>query len=217
MRNAVQEIGGAVERVDDPAVALVGARDGAAFLAEKAVIRPRLGEFLAHDLLGAAVGGGDEIARPFDRHLQMLDLAEIALEAAPGAMRRFDHDIENCGDGSWDVSVRPGAGADRRMISILAAPRRPGLQFPPRDLSTVAQNREGGSANLGLANPETERMRSFPVGLTPSPNKSRKRNTDRRGYGCHILRCGFPPNLCDLRGGGRRGARPVGVPAQVLA
>src|ERR1700728_1310499 len=47
MRNAVQEIGGAVERIDDPAVALVGAGGGAAFLAEKAVIPPRLGEFLA--------------------------------------------------------------------------------------------------------------------------------------------------------------------------
>ena len=97
MRNAVQEIGGAVERIDDPAVALVGARARAAFLAEEAVIRPRLGELLAHDLLGAAVGGGDEIARPLERHLQMLDLAEIALEAAPGAMRRLDHDVEDCG------------------------------------------------------------------------------------------------------------------------
>jgi hypothetical protein len=47
VRDAVQEIGGAVERIDDPAVALVGAGAGAAFLAEKAVIRPRLGEVLA--------------------------------------------------------------------------------------------------------------------------------------------------------------------------
>ncbi len=97
MRNAVQEIGGAVERIDDPAVALVGARERAAFLAEKAVIRPRLGELLAQRLLGAAVGRGDEIARALERHLQMLDLAEIALEPAPGAMRRLDHDIENRG------------------------------------------------------------------------------------------------------------------------
>ena len=97
MRNAVQEIGGAVERIDDPAVALVGAGVRAAFLAEEAVIRPRLGELFAHRLLGAAVGGGDEIARPLQRHLQMLDLAEIALEPAPGAMRRLDHDVEDRG------------------------------------------------------------------------------------------------------------------------
>ena len=70
---------------------------GNVFLAEKAVIRPRLGELLAQGLLGAAVGRGDEIARALERHLQMLDLAEIALEPAPGAMRRFDHDIENRG------------------------------------------------------------------------------------------------------------------------
>ena len=86
MRDAVQEIGGAVERIDDPAVALVGAGARAAFLAEKAVIRPRLGELLAHDLLGAAVGRGDEIARTLERHLQILDLAEIALEAPAGAL-----------------------------------------------------------------------------------------------------------------------------------
>ena len=39
VRNAVQEIGGAVERVDDPAMTLVGAGAGAAFLAEEAVVR----------------------------------------------------------------------------------------------------------------------------------------------------------------------------------
>ena len=69
----------------------------AAFLAEKAVIRPRLGEVLAQDLLGAPIGGGDEIARPFQRDLQILDLAEIALEAFAGAKRGLDHHIEQCG------------------------------------------------------------------------------------------------------------------------
>jgi hypothetical protein len=103
MRNAVQEIGRAVERIDDPAMRLVGALARAAFLTQKAVIRSRLGELGAHDFLGAAVGGGDEIARPLERNLQVLDLAEIALEAAAGAVRGLDHDIENSGvehDGS---------------------------------------------------------------------------------------------------------------------
>ncbi len=97
MRNAVQKIGRAVERIDDPAMGFVGAFVRAAFLAEEAVIGPRLGELFAHDLLGALVGGGDEIARPLQRNLQLLDLAEIALEAAPGAMRRLDHDVEDGG------------------------------------------------------------------------------------------------------------------------
>ena len=69
----------------------------AAFLAEEAVIRPRLGEVVAQDLFGAPVGGGDEIARPFQRDLQVFDLAEIALEAFAGAERGLDHHVEQCG------------------------------------------------------------------------------------------------------------------------
>ena len=97
MRNAVQEVGGAVEGVHDPAMTPVGAGARTAFLAEKAVGRPRLGQFLVDDLLGAAIGGGDEIARPLERHLQMLDLAEIALEASPRTARGLDHDVEHGG------------------------------------------------------------------------------------------------------------------------
>jgi hypothetical protein len=70
---------------------------GAAFLAEEAVIRPRLGKLLAHNRLSAMIGGSDEIARPFDRNLQVLDFTEIAFEAAAGAMRGLDHDIEERG------------------------------------------------------------------------------------------------------------------------
>ncbi len=40
--DAVQEVGGAVERIDDPAMTFVGTGARAAFLAEEAVIRPRL-------------------------------------------------------------------------------------------------------------------------------------------------------------------------------
>jgi hypothetical protein len=42
LRDAVQEIRSAVERIDDPGVALVVAFAGTAFLADKAVTRPRL-------------------------------------------------------------------------------------------------------------------------------------------------------------------------------
>ncbi len=97
MRNAVQEIRGAVERIDDPAVRLVGAFALAAFLAEKAVAGPRLRQFGVKRFLGAAVGGGDEIGRTFQRDLQILDFAEIALERARGLARGGDHDIEQGG------------------------------------------------------------------------------------------------------------------------
>ena len=58
----MQEVGGAVERIDDPGMGLVGALVAAAFLAEEAVAGPRLGELGAQDLLGAMIGGADEIA-----------------------------------------------------------------------------------------------------------------------------------------------------------
>ena len=142
MRNAVQEIGGAVERIDDPAMALVGAGTRAAFLAEKAIGRPRLGEFLVDDLLGAAVGGGDEIARPLERHLQMLDLAEIALEAAPGTARGLDHDIEH--GGMQHGGPVPVAAAWRKG-TFLSAPATAGEGDHP------AKQGGGGGAGLNAA------------------------------------------------------------------
>ena len=45
-------------------------------------------------LVGTAIGHGDEIGRPLQRHLEILDLAEIALEAAAGAARGLDHDVD---------------------------------------------------------------------------------------------------------------------------
>ena len=93
----MQEIGGAVERIDDPGVGRVGAVVAAAFLAEEAVAGPRLGQLGAQRLLGLAVGGGDEIARALERHLEVLDLAEVALERARGLARGGDHHIDEGG------------------------------------------------------------------------------------------------------------------------
>ena len=107
----------------------VGARTRAAFLAEKAVGRPRLGQFLVDDLLGTAIGGGDEVARPLERHLQMLDLAEIALEAAPGAARGLDHDVED--GGMQHGGPVPVAGVRRKPAVFIGARNGiPSLTFP---------------------------------------------------------------------------------------
>ena len=81
-RDAVQEIRGAVERIDDPAMGAVGAFDFAALLHQEAIAGPRAGQLLEQDLLGAVVGGADEIRWALERDLQLLDLAEIAREAA---------------------------------------------------------------------------------------------------------------------------------------
>src|SRR6202035_4946953 len=94
LRNAVQEVGGAVERIDDPGVGLVVARARAAFFTDKAVTGARLGEVLVQHLLGAAIGHGDEVGRPLQRYLKIFDFAEVALEATTGAARRLDHDVE---------------------------------------------------------------------------------------------------------------------------
>src|SRR5262249_24122821 len=87
-------IGSAVERIDDPAVGLVGAVDASAFLAYEAVARARLGKLAAQHLLGAMVGRADEIAGSLERDLQPLDLAEVALEPARGLLRGPDHHVE---------------------------------------------------------------------------------------------------------------------------
>ena len=96
---------GAVERIDDPGMGLVGALAPAAFLAEEAVARAGCDELLVQDLLGALVGGGDEVRRALERDLQVLDLAEIALERARGLARGLDHDVEEGGAEHDETSI----------------------------------------------------------------------------------------------------------------
>ena len=83
-RNAVQEVAGAVERVDDPAVGLVRALDHAALLHQEAVARAGLGQLPVQRLLGAVVGAGGEVGRALDGDLQLLQLAEVARQPAAG-------------------------------------------------------------------------------------------------------------------------------------
>src|SRR5499426_4543947 len=95
--NSVQKVQRAVERIDDPAVSLIAAFARAAFLAQKTVAGTRMLELVAQDFLGAPVGSGDEIGWPLERRLQMLDLAEIALERAARLARGLDHHVEEGG------------------------------------------------------------------------------------------------------------------------
>jgi hypothetical protein len=43
------------------------------------------------------IGGADEVTRAFHGHLEVLELAEVALKAPAGAVRRLDHDVEDRG------------------------------------------------------------------------------------------------------------------------
>ena len=65
----------------------------AAFFHEEAVARPRAGQLGMEDLLGAMIGGGDEIGGSLERDLQLLHLAEIAREAAAGLAGGGEHHI----------------------------------------------------------------------------------------------------------------------------
>ena len=126
-RDAVQEVGGAVERVDVPGVALVGALDGAAFLHDEAVAGPRLRELLEQRGLGLLVGGGDEVARALDRDLQVLDLAEVALQPAPRLEGGGGHDVHQGGAdhrGGEARRVRAGKVETRRSWGSRAASNR---------------------------------------------------------------------------------------------
>src|SRR3546814_16133808 len=81
VRQAVQEVAGAVEGIDDPAPpALVARRHLGGFLHEKAIAGTRLLPPVADRLFGLAVGGGDEVRRALSRTLQVPDPAEVPLK-----------------------------------------------------------------------------------------------------------------------------------------
>src|SRR5262249_29727656 len=101
--------------LEEPGASLARALARARFFAETPVAGACVHELLAQGLLGAVVGRAHEIRRPLERHLQLLNLAEIALEPAPGLARGLDHDVEeggveHCGPRAVD---RAGGSARR--------------------------------------------------------------------------------------------------------
>ena len=111
-RNAVQEIGGAVERIDDPAMRAVGALDLFTFLAEEAVGGACLHQLVADDLLRLQIRLADEIARSLHGNLQVLHFAEIAAERLSCLEGSLNHDIEKSRTGHR-VSLDKADSADR--------------------------------------------------------------------------------------------------------
>src|SRR3546814_7624972 len=71
----MQEIRGAVERVDDEARLALVALDLARFLHQETPAGARMAEFVVQGALGGLIGLRHEIGGPLLRHLQMLDLA----------------------------------------------------------------------------------------------------------------------------------------------
>ena len=95
--NGVQKIRGTVERVDDPTMGWVVTFDLAALLHQEAVARARTGKLGMNDIFGAVIGGADKICRTLERDLKLLDLAEIAREAAAGFAGGGKHNVDQRG------------------------------------------------------------------------------------------------------------------------
>ena len=95
LRQAMQEVRGSIERVNDPAMDPVSLGLGAAFLADKPKFRSGTHQFVADRFLGTPVGGGNEIRGALARHLELLNFAEVARQVAPCAPGSLVHDVDN--------------------------------------------------------------------------------------------------------------------------
>ncbi len=98
VRHAVQEVGGSVQRVDDPAPGPVLRPGGAGFLHQEGVAGARLVQFLLQRLFGAQIGLGDEIGRAFDADLQLLDFGKVAQQPLRRLLGGVGHDGQMRGE-----------------------------------------------------------------------------------------------------------------------
>src|SRR3546814_17950913 len=105
MRDAVKEIGSAVQWIDDPAETRVLALLLADFLHHIAPVGSRLHQDFANVLFGLVIGGRDSIGGTFARHLTRLDLVEVT--AHPG--RALSRPL-------FLVGISKTAPEDKRML-----------------------------------------------------------------------------------------------------
>lgn len=90
----MQEIRGAVERIDQPAMLSVLGFDLAGFFHQEAEIRAGAAQFRIDDLFCAAVCLADIIAGAFEGNLEVLDFAEISGQAAASFHGGLYHYVE---------------------------------------------------------------------------------------------------------------------------
>src|SRR5215469_500570 len=97
-RKAMQEVGGAVERIDDPDAVVLAA--AAALLREHGVVRIVVADDADDLLLGVAIDFADEVVAPFGSDGERLQPVEAADDDFAGAARGTDGDIEKGVHGS---------------------------------------------------------------------------------------------------------------------
>ncbi|AEM41591.1 hypothetical protein KVU_1752 [Ketogulonicigenium vulgare WSH-001] len=94
MRQAVQEVRGAIQRIDNPATGRIFAFDHAGFLAEEAIAGTGFHQPVANGFFGATISAADKVAGAFHRSLQIFDFAEILDQRASSRARNFDHNVQ---------------------------------------------------------------------------------------------------------------------------
>ena len=117
MRNAVDEVGGAVQRVDDPKEVAGGGRV-AALLGQDAVARELPEDGLLDGLLGLAVDAGDKVILPLAFDVAGFQVAEPASNHVGRLLRRPHRDPQVLfmhGFHSVNQSIRP---ADSFQICV---------------------------------------------------------------------------------------------------
>jgi len=112
--NAVEEVGRAVERIDDPPRLRRVAFDHAPFLEQHSPVGPRIAQLLDQGRLRPLVGHRDEVGGTLLRHLQLLDLVIVAAKARRRLAHRAGHDGDQAGMGNQDaISTPPCQGGEK--------------------------------------------------------------------------------------------------------
>jgi hypothetical protein len=80
MRNGVDEIGRAIDGVDNPAIGLVGAFDHAALFTQKAIAGARFAQLFKQDFFSLEISSGYKIGRALFCQLQIFNFTEISAD-----------------------------------------------------------------------------------------------------------------------------------------
>ena len=125
MRNAVEKVAGAVERIDDEARLVGLAGNLTPLFHQEAPPGASGAQFVPQRPLGGLVSLGDEVRRALAADLQMLDLAEIATQAPARLARSALHDSDEAGDRCHYLAIRmlSGPSAHRRAAASSPRPR----------------------------------------------------------------------------------------------
>ena len=139
MRHAVEEVGGAVQRIDDPARLGFAADDFAGFLHQQPPVGPSMGQDFGNRLLGGTIGVRHEISRALAADLQGIDFVEIAAQSGCGLARRLFHHGDQGGMGNQGFVFLFGICRHCRGVALAAcdpAANRKAISPPPPETAS---------------------------------------------------------------------------------